>query len=226
MPIYVAADSADAWANPRLFQFDKECRPTRVAGCPPDGFSAEGQLWGNPLYDWAYHRKTGYAWWIERMRSALRMYDVVRIDHFRGFDAYYSIPYGAPNAVEGTWVKGPGAALFAAIEDKLGHMEIVAEDLGLQTDSVRKMVAETGYPNMKVLHLRFYPGRRNRPANIFRLPMTPIVLSTPEPTTAKPCGAIWRSATKPAPMPRPRSAITGSGGPAKSSCFQNGCKNA
>ena len=109
IPIYVAMDSADTWAHPELFQLDEENVPVAVAGCPPDGFSATGQLWGNPLYRWDYHRNTGYQWWISRLSYVFRLYDVVRIDHFRGFDEYFSIPYGAENAIGGHWEKVPGS---------------------------------------------------------------------------------------------------------------------
>ncbi len=155
IPIYVAEDSADTWANPQLFQMDSDRRLTGAAGCPPDGFSATGQLWGNPLYAWDYHKKTGYEWWIRRVQSCLSMYDVIRIDHFRGFDEYYSIEAGAETAIDGQWVKGPGAGLFTAIEAKLGKINIIAEDLGFMTDTVRQMVKDTGYPNMKVLEFAF-----------------------------------------------------------------------
>lgn len=155
IPIYVAFDSADTWASPKLFQFDENGYPTAVAGCPPDGFSATGQLWGNPLYDWEYHKKTGYKWWIQRMRHCYELYDIVRVDHFRAFDAYYSIPYGDPTAEFGKWKKGPGFALFAAIRDKLGDIDMIAEDLGFLTDSVIRLVRRTGHPGMKVLQFAF-----------------------------------------------------------------------
>lgn len=155
LPIYVAFDSSDAWANPDLFQFDEDCQPIAVAGCPPDGFSATGQLWGNPLYDWDHHKKTGYAWWVQRMAACYELYDIIRIDHFRGFDAYYSIPAGAENAVKGKWEKGPGYDLFAEIEKQLGKREVIVEDLGFITDSVRELVKKTGWPNMKVLEFAF-----------------------------------------------------------------------
>ena len=154
-PIYVAYDSADAWAQPELFQFDKENIPIGVAGCPPDAFSATGQLWGNPLYDWEYHKKTGYAWWTRRMANCMKLYDVVRIDHFRGFDEYYSIPYGDKTAEFGHWEKGPGMDLFRALEKNLGKLDVIAEDLGLLTDSVIEMVDESGFPGMKVLQFAF-----------------------------------------------------------------------
>lgn len=155
IPIYVALDSADAWASPELFQLDENNVPKAVAGCPPDGFSATGQLWGNPLYRWDYHRQTGYEWWIKRLSYCYRLYDVVRIDHFRGFDQYFSIPAGAENAVGGHWEQGPGIDLFRRVKEALGEKEIIAEDLGYVTDSVRRLVAETGYPGMKVLEFAF-----------------------------------------------------------------------
>ena len=155
IPIYVAFDSADAWANPELFQFDAENLPTAVAGCPPDGFSADGQLWGNPLYRWDYHRETGFDWWIRRIAYCSELYDVVRIDHFRGFDEYYSIPYGDTTARNGHWEKGPGIALFEAAKNRLGELNIIAEDLGYITDSVKKQVADSGFPGMKVLEFAF-----------------------------------------------------------------------
>ena len=155
VPIYVAFDSADAWAQPELFQFDENNLPVGVAGCPPDAFSATGQLWGNPLYDWEYHKKTGYAWWTRRMANCMKLYDVVRIDHFRGFDEYYSIPYGDKTAEFGHWEKGPGMDLFRTLEKNLGKLDVIAEDLGLLTDSVIEMVEESGFPGMKVLQFAF-----------------------------------------------------------------------
>lgn len=155
IPIYVAFDSADTWANPELFQIDTHGFPIAVAGCPPDGFSATGQLWGNPLYDWKYHKKTGYAWWISRIRHCLEMYDIVRVDHFRAFDEYYSIPYGNETAEFGKWRKGPGFSLFKAIKESLGEADMIAEDLGFLTDSVLQLVRRTGYPGMKVLEFAF-----------------------------------------------------------------------
>lgn len=155
IPIYVAFDSADTWANPQLFRLDKECKPTAVAGCPPDSFSATGQLWGNPLYNWEYMKKTDYAWWVERIRHCYELYDIVRIDHFRGFDEYYSIPYGEMTAENGHWEKGPGYELFQTIKRKIGKIKIIAEDLGFLTPSVIKLVEKTGYPGMKVLQFAF-----------------------------------------------------------------------
>ena len=155
IPIYVAFDSADAWAGPELFQFDENGFPTGVAGCPPDAFSATGQLWGNPLYDWDYHKKTGYKWWIKRISYCFDLYDVVRIDHFRGFDEYYDIPYGDKTAENGKWRQGPGIDLFKAMNKKLGAREIIAEDLGFLTDTVLQLLEDTGYPGMKVLQFAF-----------------------------------------------------------------------
>ena len=155
IPIYVALDSADTWAHPELFQLDEANIPTAVAGCPPDGFSATGQLWGNPLYRWDYHRETGYSWWISRLHYVFQMYDVVRIDHFRGFDEYFSIPHGAENAIGGHWEKGPGIDLFRKVEQALGWKQVIAEDLGYVTDSVRELVRESGFPGMKVLEFAF-----------------------------------------------------------------------
>lgn len=155
LPIYVAMDSADVWAGPELFQLDENRVPLAVAGCPPDGFSAAGQLWGNPLYRWDHHRETGYAWWLSRLEYCFRLYDVVRIDHFRGFDEYFSIPYGADSAVGGHWEKGPGIDLFRCLKEQMGKPEVIAEDLGYVTDSVRRLVADTGFPGMKVLEFAF-----------------------------------------------------------------------
>jgi len=155
IPIYVSYDSADVWAHPELFQLDEKGDPVAVAGCPPDGFAPTGQLWGNPIYNWTYHKETGYAWWIQRMQKSAELYDVIRIDHFRGFDQFYSIPYPAETAEHGTWVDGPGYDLFQHLQDALGDVEIIAEDLGFITDTVRKLVRDTGYPNMKVAEFAF-----------------------------------------------------------------------
>ena len=155
IPIYVAFDSADTWANPELFQLDEKNIPIAVAGCPPDAFSATGQLWGNPLYRWDYHEETGFAWWIRRMEYCFRLYDMVRIDHFRGFDEYWAIPYGDETAEFGEWKKGPGYALFAEMKKQLGNRPVIAEDLGFLTPSVLKLVKKTGYPGMKILQFAF-----------------------------------------------------------------------
>ena len=158
IPIYVAFDSADTWANPKLFQLDREGRPIGVAGCPPDCFSETGQLWGNPLYDWKYHKKTGYEWWMQRIAYCYQLYDVLRIDHFRGFDEYWFVPYGDPTAQNGHWEKGPGYELFAVMKKKLGKKKVIAEDLGFLTPSVIRLVKKTGYPGMKILQFAFDAG--------------------------------------------------------------------
>ena len=155
IPIYVAMDSADTWAHPELFQIGEEGKATAVAGCPPDGFAPDGQLWGNPLYNWEYHRNTGFKWWIKRLKKNFEWYDVIRIDHFRGFDEYYSIPAKDKTAAGGHWEKGPGIELFNRIKEALGDCRLIAEDLGYVTDSVRKLVNDSGYPGMKVLEFAF-----------------------------------------------------------------------
>lgn len=155
IPIYVAFDGADCWSNQEMFQFDENHQPVAVAGCPPDAFSDDGQLWGNPLYDWDYHEKTSYAWWKRRMKKSFELYDVVRVDHFRGFDQYYCIPYGDATARNGHWEDGPGMKLFNALKEEMGDLPIIAEDLGFLTDSVLKLVKDSGYPGMKVIEFAF-----------------------------------------------------------------------
>ncbi|CAN5631064.1 4-alpha-glucanotransferase [soil metagenome] len=155
IPIFVSHDSADVWARQSLFHLDDSGSPTVVAGVPPDYFSETGQLWGNPLYDWESIKRDGYSWWVERMRMALTLYDVVRIDHFRGFEAYWEIPADAETAREGRWVKGPGKDVFRALEDGLGELPIIAEDLGEITPEVEALRDELGLPGMKVLQFAF-----------------------------------------------------------------------
>ena len=151
IPIYVAMDSADAWSRPHLFVMDEESNPTLVAAVPPDAFSEDGQLWGNPVYDWKNHKEEDYAWWISRMKRMSDLYDIVRIDHFRGFESFYAVKADAKNAKDGKWMKGPGSDLFKAITKKLGKLNIVAEDLGIITPEVHKMLEEVGYPGMRVM---------------------------------------------------------------------------
>lgn len=167
MPIYVAEDSADTWTHPEAFQLDGEGVPKRVAGVPPDFFSADGQLWGNPLYRWFSLRLHGYGWWVERMAAMAKMYDIVRIDHFIGFANYYSVPQGAPNARTGKWIIGPGKRLFRTLERKIPGLNIVAEDLGCVNDRVRRLLTAVGYPGMRVLSFGFGGGEDNPhlPAN-------------------------------------------------------------
>jgi 4-alpha-glucanotransferase len=155
MPIYVSMDSADVWANSGLFLLDKNRRPIRFSGCPPDAFSAKGQLWGNPLYRWDVMAQTGYEWWLHRLRVSFSLYDVVRIDHFRGFESYYSIAAEAPDAIRGNWVKGPGLDFINTVNTKLPGANIIAEDLGYLTAEVRALLKASGYPGMKVLQFAF-----------------------------------------------------------------------
>ncbi|MBR5097081.1 MAG: 4-alpha-glucanotransferase [Treponema sp.] len=157
IPIFVAADSADVWGSQKLFQLEEDGTPKSVAGVPPDYFSATGQLWGNPLYDWDEMAKDGYCWWVSRIRRCLSLVDCVRIDHFRGFEAYWSVPYGEETAINGKWVPGPGAALFESIKKALGDIPIIAEDLGVITDGVRALRDGLGLPGMKVLQFAFDP---------------------------------------------------------------------
>jgi 4-alpha-glucanotransferase len=155
VPIFVAHDSADVWARPELFRLKKDGRPEVVAGVPPDYFSATGQLWGNPLYRWDVMARDGYSWWISRLRAALRQVDLVRLDHFRGFEAYWEVPAGEKTAVKGRWVKGPGAALFEALEKELGPLPIVAENLGVITPEVEALRRRFGLPGMAILQFAF-----------------------------------------------------------------------
>ena len=158
IPIYVSPDGADVWAHPELFQLDEHNNSSAIAGCPPDAFAADGQIWGNPLYRWDFHAATGYEWWVTRMWHSFKLYDVVRIDHFRGFDEYFSIPEGASSAKLGHWEKGPGMNLFNTIRHRLGDVKVIAEDLGLMTEGVRQLVKASGYPNMKVLQFAVDPA--------------------------------------------------------------------
>ncbi len=155
IPIYVSPDGSDIWASPELFQLDENNRSTQIAGCPPDSFCEDGQVWGNPLYRWDYHKKTGYHWWVTRMWYSYKLYDVVRLDHFRGFDEYFAIPTDTMLAKDGHWEQGPGMELFDTLTRQLGEQRVIAEDLGLLTDSVRKLVKDSGFPNMKVLQFAF-----------------------------------------------------------------------
>ena len=140
MPIYVSMDSSDIWANPEMFMLDSDRKPTKVAGCPPDDFSPTGQLWGNPLYDWDYMDKNNYKWWIKRVQYSAKLFDLTRIDHFRGFESFYAIPAGDKTAEHGEWLQGPSMKLFSAIKADLGDVKLVAEDLGFLTDEVKAML--------------------------------------------------------------------------------------
>jgi 4-alpha-glucanotransferase len=159
VPIYVSSDSSDTWAKSWLFRLDENKNPITVSGCPPDPFAKDGQLWGNPIYDWEAIEKSGFNWWIDRVRANLKLFDVIRIDHFRGFESYWEVPYGDKTAASGHWVKGPGNKLFNSIKAALGEdVSIIAEDLGFLTDEVIKFREETGFPGMKVLQFAFNPA--------------------------------------------------------------------
>ena len=158
MPIYVALDSCDVWSDPKNWLLDEELKPKCVAGVPPDLFSATGQLWGNPIYDYELMKKEGYSWWIKRIKEAFKLYDVVRIDHFRGFESYYSIPNGHETAQYGEWVKGPGIELFNKVKEELGELDIIAEDLGFLTEDVYILLRKSGFPGMKILQFGFDPN--------------------------------------------------------------------
>ncbi len=155
VPIYVPLDSVEVWSNPEMFQLDETLTPTEVAGCPPDAFTADGQLWGNPLYRWDVHAAEGYAWWLRRLAAAGTLYDVVRVDHFRGFEAYWSVPYGDATARGGKWNKGPGMDFINALKKGLPHVKFIAEDLGFLTQEVLDLRDESGFPGMKVLEFAF-----------------------------------------------------------------------
>ncbi len=161
MPLYVALDSVDVWKNPHLFKLDEDFKPKKVAGVPPDYFSKTGQLWGNPVYDYAEHKKQGYVWWAERINKALKVYDYVRIDHFRAFDRYYEIDAGALDATEGEWVEVPSKELFEAVHKTVDKTRIIAEDLGIIDDGVRGLLKHVGYPGMKILSFAFNGDENN-----------------------------------------------------------------
>ena len=162
LPFYVAEDSCDVWAYPENFQLDEKKQPQYVAGCPPDAFTKDGQFWGNPLYNWEYLKHTNYRWWMERMHFTLMLYDVVRIDHFRGFESYWSIPYGSATAKEGQWVKGPGIDFFQALKKQFTKAEIIVEDLGFLSPEVLDLKEQIGYPGMSVLQFAFDQDAHNR----------------------------------------------------------------
>ena len=165
VPIYVPLDSADVWSDRSMFQLDGEGRPTEVAGVPPDYFSEDGQLWGNPLYDWDRMAEDGYAWWIGRLHAAARLFDVVRIDHFRGLESYWAVPFGETTARGGHWVPGPGKAFVTAIKSALPDLDIIAEDLGVMTDAVIELRDFSGFPGMKILQFAFDPDNVYLPHN-------------------------------------------------------------
>ena len=155
VPIYVPYDSVEVWSEPHYFCLDENLTPTAVAGCPPDYFSEDGQLWGNPLYNWETHKKDGYRWWLRRLKQAAKLYDVIRIDHFRGFAGYYAIPYGAENARQGQWLKGPGIEFLQAVKAALPNTDLIAEDLGILTPDVHKLRDDADLPGMRILEFAF-----------------------------------------------------------------------
>ncbi|WP_319370244.1 4-alpha-glucanotransferase [uncultured Ilyobacter sp.] len=161
IPIFVASDSVDSWAKNRMFLYDKYKKPKKLSGAPPDMFSKDGQYWGNPLYDWDYMEKTGYRWWLERIRDSFKLYDIIRIDHFRGFESFWTVRYGKKTARKGRWEKGPGMKLFGRINRTLGDLPIIAEDLGFLTPKVRKLLKDSGYPGMKILEFAFDTNEEN-----------------------------------------------------------------
>lgn len=170
IPFYVSLDSADVWSNPNCFKLGRDMTPVLVAGVPPDVFSSDGQLWGNPIYDWDFQKKTDYAWWRMRLVHNAGLYDVIRIDHFRGFADYYTIPYGSPDAKSGKWEKGVGIGFWNSVKPDITNTEIIAEDLGGETAEVQRLIHETGFPNMKVLQFAFNSDLKNQflPKNMER----------------------------------------------------------
>jgi 4-alpha-glucanotransferase len=162
VPIFIAPDSADVWTHPELFRLDAQRRPTAIAGVPPDYFAATGQLWGNPLYDWPAHAATGFAWWVQRLRATLDQVDLVRLDHFRGFEAYWEVPAGSPTAATGRWVKGPGDDLFTVLDRDLGSLPLIAEDLGVITPEVDGLRTRWGLPGMRILQFAFGGAQEDR----------------------------------------------------------------
>ena len=187
IPIYVALDSCDTWVNTRLFEYDESCQPLRVAGCPPDYFSRTGQLWGNPLYRWDVMEREDFAWWVERIGAMSRLFDLIRIDHFRGFAGYYAIDAGEQTAEHGRWERGPGEKLFTRLREQLPQARLIAEDLGTITPDVEQLRDRFGFPGMKVLQVS--PSPRRSRAAICRTTARNGRSSTPAPTTTTPAAA-------------------------------------
>ena len=195
IPIYVSADSVDVWTHPTLFKLKADRSPKLVAGVPPDYYSATGQLWGNPVSDWEAHRAEGYAWWIWRMKSNMALFDVIRLDHFRGFAAYWEVKATEETAINGHWRKGPGMELFEAMEKALGPVPLIAEDLGVQTGEVRALLAESGFPGMKVLIFGFTPDEDNEHLPHNYVPNSIVYTSTHDSQTV--CEQIMDLCTEP-----------------------------
>ena len=164
LPIYVSEDSSDVWSNPEHFNLDENLIPKTIAGVPPDRFTDTGQLWGNPIYNWEVMERDNYRWWIKRIEHSFKIYDTLRIDHFRGLESYWEVNYGSENAIMGKWVKGPGKKLLNSIKEKLGNLDIIVEDLGFSTAEVTKLVEYSGFPNMKVLQFAFNPNEKSEHA--------------------------------------------------------------
>lgn len=195
IPIYVSADSVDVWTHPKLFKLKTDLSPKLVAGVPPDYYSSTGQLWGNPVYDWDAHRAEGFAWWIWRMKSNMALFDVIRLDHFRGFAAYWEVRATEETAIKGHWRKGPGMELFHAMEKALGTLPLIAEDLGEMTDEVRELLAESGFPGMKVLIFGFTPDCDNEHLPHNFVPNSIVYTSTHDSQTV--CEQIMDICTEP-----------------------------
>ena len=195
IPIYVSADSVDVWTHPKLFKLKTDLSPKLVAGVPPDYYSATGQLWGNPVYDWDAHRAEGFAWWIWRMKSNMALFDVIRLDHFRGFAAYWEVRATEETAIKGHWHKGPGMELFHAMEKALGTLPLIAEDLGEMTNEVRELLAESGFPGMKVLIFGFTPDCDNEHLPHNFVPNSIVYTSTHDSQTV--CEQIMDICTEP-----------------------------
>lgn len=195
IPIYVSADSSDVWTHPKLFKLKADKSPKLVAGVPPDYYSETGQLWGNPVYDWDAHRAEGFAWWIWRMKSNMALFDVIRLDHFRGFAAYWEVRATEETAVKGHWRKGPGMELFDAMKKELGELPLIAEDLGVMTDEVRELLADSGYPGMKVLIFGFTPDCDNEHLPHNFVPNSIVYTSTHDSQTV--CEQIMDICTEP-----------------------------
>ena len=195
IPIYVSADSSDVWTHPKLFKLKVDKSPKLVAGVPPDYYSETGQLWGNPVYDWDAHRAEGFAWWIWRMKSNMALFDVIRLDHFRGFAAYWEVRATEETAVKGHWRKGPGMELFNAMKKELGELPLIAEDLGVMTDEVRELLADSGYPGMKVLIFGFTPDCDNEHLPHNFVPNSIVYTSTHDSQTV--CEQIMDICTEP-----------------------------
>lgn len=195
IPIYVSSDSSDVWTHPTLFKLQDDLSPRMIAGVPPDYYSATGQLWGNPVYDWEAHKKDDYTWWIWRMQTNLALFDLVRIDHFRGFESFWEVEAGEETAVNGAWRKGPGTDFFDTLQETMGDLPIIAEDLGIITDEVRELLCETGFPGMRVLIFGLLPEEDNEHLPHNYLPNSIVYTSTHDSQTI--CEQVMDLCTEP-----------------------------